>query len=107
MGFKVWENRPKTLAHLWLWRRLSADDISAKMDLTLQKVIDGEISYVDAACLSSWRRRGDISQNRPCDEGGWLNIPTLQGVRYSDSIATDSVSGLDVRSSPPVSMVPI
>lgn len=46
MGFKVWENRPRNLAHLWLWRR---HDISAKMYLTLQKVIDGETSYVDAA----------------------------------------------------------
>lgn len=49
MASNVWENRPRNPARLWLWRRLSADDISAKTDLTLQEVIDGETSYVDAA----------------------------------------------------------
>lgn len=51
MALKVWENRSRNSAHLWLWRRLSADDISAKTDLTLSEVIDGETSYVDAARL--------------------------------------------------------
>lgn len=51
-GFKGMESRSESLAPLWLWRRLPADDISANTHLTSQNVTDGETSYVVARVLS-------------------------------------------------------
>lgn len=54
VAFEVWENKSKSSAHLWLWRRHFADDIPAEMNLALQ-VTDGETSYVDAARIIGGR----------------------------------------------------